>query len=50
MEQKVLVFGEKYCLNWFFFHKHKHLIDIDKVDVDNIVIPSKDSYGKIGSF
>ena len=49
MEQKALVF-DKQCINKNVFHEHKHLIDIDKVDVDRIVIFSKDSYGKKGSF
>ena len=49
MENKVFNFG-KYYLNKNFFHKHKHLIDIDKVDIDKIAISSKDSYGKKGSF
>ena len=45
MEQKVLILG-KNVVNKNFFHKHKHLIDTDKVDVDRIVISNKDSYGK----
>ena len=49
MEQKASVF-DKQCINKNAFHEHKHLIDIDKVDVDRIVIFSKDSYGKKGSF
>ena len=40
MEQKALVF-EKQCINKNAFHKHKHLIDINKVGIDNIVISSK---------
>ena len=40
MEQKALVF-EKQCINKNAFHKHKHLIDINKVDIDNIVTSSK---------
>ena len=32
------------------FHKHKHLIDIDKVDIDRIVLFNKDSFGKKGAF
>ena len=45
MEQKALVF-DKQCINKNAFH----LIDIDKVDADRIVIFSKDSYRKKGSF
>ena len=45
MEQKVLIFDKQY-VNKIEFHKHKHLIDIDKADIDKIVISSKDSYGK----
>ena len=41
---------QKKCLNKNFFHKHQHLIDIDKVDIDKIVIYSKDSYDKKVSF
>ena len=33
MEQKVLIFG-KICLSKIFFHKRKHLIYIEKVDID----------------
>ena len=32
------------------FPKHKHLTDIDEVDIDIIVISSKDSYGNKGAF
>ena len=49
MEQKVLIF-DKQCINKNAFHKRMHLIDIDKVDIVEIVIFSKDSYGKKGSF
>ena len=49
MERKVLIFG-KNVVNKNFFHKHKHLIDVDKEDVDRIVISNKDWYGKKGSF
>ena len=45
MEQKVLIFG-KICLSKIFFHKRKHLIYIEKVDIDWILISSK----KKGSF
>ena len=41
MERKVLIFG-KNVVNKNFFHKHKHLIDVDKEDVDRIVISNKD--------
>ena len=47
MEQKVLIF-DKHCINKNAFHKRMHLIDIDKVDIVEIVIFSKDSYGKKG--
>ena len=33
LEQKVLIFN-KHCINKNAFHKHKHLIDVDKVDTD----------------
>ena len=33
-----------------FFLKYKHLIDIDQVDIDRIVISSKNSFAKNGSF
>ena len=37
LEQKVLILNQQ-CINKNAFHKHKHLIDIDKVDIDKIVI------------
>ena len=49
MDEKVLIFGET-CLNKKIFHKRKHLIYIDKVDIGRIVISSKDSYDKEGLF
>ena len=38
------------CLYKNFFHKHKYLNDIDEVDVENIVISSKDLYDEKGPF
>ena len=49
MEQKVLAFGDHY-INKNAFHKHKHLIDIDRVDIKRTVLSKKDSYYKKGSF
>ena len=49
MEQKILIFG-KQCIDKTGFHKDKRPISIDKVDIDKIVIFSKDSYGRRGSF
>ena len=49
MKQKILIFYKQY-VNKIEFHKHKHLIHIDKVDIDKIVISSKDSYGRKGSY
>ena len=36
----------KHCINKNAFHKHKHLTDIDKGDIDKIVISFKDSIVK----
>ena len=44
-----MIFG-KNCLNKNFVHKNKHLIGINEVDIDRIVISSKNSYGRKGSF
>ena len=49
MEERVLIFGKNF-LHKNVFQKHKHLIDIDKVDIDIIVISSKGSYAKKRSF
>ena len=49
MEQTVLIL-DKQCINKTIFHKHKHLIKIDKVDINRIVKSSKHSYSKKGSF
>ena len=34
------------CINKNAFLKYKHLIDIDRVDIDKTVVSSKDSFGK----
>ena len=44
MEQNIQIFGSR------LFHKHKHLIDIDKVDFDRIALPNEDLYCKKGAF
>ena len=41
------MFGDQY-INKNEFHKDKHLIDIDKVDIKRIVLSKKDSQGKKG--
>ena len=42
MEQKVLIFDDQY-INKNVFHKHKHLIDINKVHIKRIVLCKNDS-------
>ena len=49
MEQKVLIFGEKFIIK-NTFHKNKRPIIIDKVEIRRIVLSKKDLYGKKGSF
>ena len=49
MEQKFLIFG-KHGINKNAFHKHRHLTDINRVDIDKKVISSKVLYGKNVSF
>ena len=41
MEEKILIFGKKNS-----FHKRKHLIHIDKLHIDRIMLSNKDLYGK----
>ena len=42
MEVKILIFGEN-GISKNSFHKCKHPVGIDKVDIDRIVISNKDS-------
>lgn len=49
MEENIQIFG-KNGINKKLFHKHKHLIDIDKVDFDRIALPNEDLYCKKGAF
>ena len=49
IEKQISLFDEK-GVERKFFHKWKHLIDIDKVDIDRIMLSNKDSYGKKGAF
>ena len=44
-----MIFGEK-GINKNLFHKHKHLIGIDKLDIDRIVKSNKDSYGTTSGY
>ena len=36
-------------INNFFFYKHKHLTNIDKVDTNRIMLPYKDLLDKKGA-
>ena len=48
MEQKVFTIGDQY-INKNAFHKHKHLVDIDKVDTKRTVLAKTSSYSIKGS-
>ena len=45
----MLIFGNK-STDKNEFHKRKHLIEINKVDINKIVISNKDACGKEGTF
>ena len=49
IEKQISLFDEK-GVERKFFHKRKHLIDINKVDIDRIMLSNKDSCGKKGAF
>ena len=49
MLEKILIFGKE-GISHNLFHKHKHLTNLDKVDIDRIVLFDKDSYGKRCAF
>ena len=49
MEEKILIFGEKY-INKNKFHMYEKPIDIDKVDIKRMVLSNKGSYGNKGLY
>ena len=49
MEEKILIFGEKYVIK-NKFHIYEKSIDIDKVDIKRILLSNKESYGNKGLY
>ena len=49
MSEQILIFG-KNNINKNIFHKRKHSINTNKIDVKRIVISNIDSFGNKGFF
>ena len=50
MDEESINFNDKKFMKSDFYNKNKKVFDIDDIDINKILVPKKEQYGKYNSF